>query len=227
MGAIPIVTISYAQSLDGRIATAAGDSRWISSPRTLTLAHRLRRKSAAILVGIGTVLRDDPRLTCRLPGSPSPVRVVLDSRLRLPPQSRIALSAAAVRTLVFTSAEALAGEDGPARRREVLERAGIRVLPVAGGGPGGIALRPALERLAQEGLGTLMVEGGGRVITSFLRARLVHRMVVVVAPLLIGRGVEAVGDLEIGSLQQALRPRRFRTRRMGDDLVWELDFDGP
>jgi 5-amino-6-(5-phosphoribosylamino)uracil reductase/diaminohydroxyphosphoribosylaminopyrimidine deaminase/5-amino-6-(5-phosphoribosylamino)uracil reductase len=220
MERIPRITVSYAQSLDGRIATATGDSRWISGPSTLRLAHRLRRDHEVILVGIGTVLRDDPELTCRLPGGRSPVRVVLDSSLRLPPDSRLARGAVELPTLAF------AAEGAPAERRAALEALGVRVVESPPEEKGCIPLRWAVEHLAGMGYASLFVEGGARVITSFLRQRLVHRLLVVVAPLLIGQGVEAVGDLGVRALAEALRPTRSRVRRFGEDLVWDLEFDG-
>jgi riboflavin-specific deaminase-like protein len=220
MGRLPLITVSYAQSLDGRIATSGGQSRWISGPASLRLAHRLRRDHDVILVGIGTVLQDDPQLTCRLPGARrSPVRAVLDSRLRLPLESRLARTAASLPTLVFAAAPA------PLDRRRALEAAGVKVLELPGEPDGRLGVRAAAEHLAREGFASLFVEGGARVITSFLRAGLVRRLLVVVAPMLIGTGVEAVGDLGVVSLDQALRPVRTRVRRFGADRVWELEFD--
>jgi riboflavin-specific deaminase-like protein len=222
MKPIPRITVSYAQSLDGRIATSTGDSRWISCPRTITLAHRLRRDNEVIVVGIGTVLRDDPELSCRLKRScPSPVRVVLDSHLRLPSESTILRTCGTYRTIVYTTTGT-----NPDRRRR-LELSGVEVHEVAADEQGRVAVRNVVENLAERGFRTVFVEGGSKVITSFLRAGLVHRLIVVIAPVIIGRGVEAVGDLEITSLEQALRPRRSRTRRLGRDRVWELYFDEP
>jgi len=222
MERFPRITVSYAQSLDGRIATATGDSRWISGPSTLRLAHRLRRDHEALLVGIGTVLRDDPQLTCRLPGrrSRSPARVVLDSTLRLPPDSRLARGAGELPTLVFTVG-------APAARRSALEALGVRIVESPPDPEGRVALRWALEHLAGLGYASLFVEGGAGVITSFLRQHLVHRLLVVVAPLLIGEGVQAVGDLGVHALAEALRPARCRVRRFGAERVWELEFDVP
>jgi riboflavin-specific deaminase-like protein len=222
MGRIPRITLSYAQSLDGRIATATGDSRWISGPSTLRLAHRLRRDHQALLVGIGTVLRDDPSLTCRLAGRRcrSPARAVLDSALRLPPDSRLARGAGELPTLVFTVG-------APPGRRAALEALGVRVLEGPADPEGRVQLRWALEKLAGLGYLSLFVEGGAGVITSFLKQGLVHRLLVVVAPLLIGEGVQAVGDLGVRALSEALRPRRSRVWRCGPERVWELEFDGP
>jgi riboflavin-specific deaminase-like protein len=209
------VTVSYAQSLDGRIATAAGDSRTISGSASLRLAHRLRRENQAILVGINTVLRDDPRLTCRLVRGRSPLRVVLDGRLRLPLESELAAGAAVQPTWVF------AGPDASYERERALTALGVRVSRVPAG-PEGLDLRTVLRRLEEAGLLSLLVEGGGRVITAFLRAGLVDRLVITTAPLLLGKGIEAVGDLGITALAGALRPERVRRRRFGSDLVWDL-----
>lgn len=227
MGALPRITISYAQSLDGRIATLTGQSQWISSPQTLRLAHRLRRDNEVILAGIGTVLRDDPELTCRIgTGSRAttydrPVRVILDSHLRLPLASKIASSAGRVPTIACTTDAA-----SPKRKIE-LEAAGVRVVALGKDEHGLVPVRRVVEFLGEEGYRSLFVEGGGKVITSFLKAGLVHRMIIVIAPLLIGEGVAAVGDLGVRSLEEALRPVRSRTRRLGADIVVELDFGGP
>lgn len=222
---LPRVTVSYAQSLDGRIATATGDSRYISCPATLRLAQRLRRDNQAILVGIGTVLRDDPELSCRLPGCASPLRVVLDSHLRLPPESTIARTAGRLPTIVFCRDGGEVAEPCLAERRSRLESCGVRVVCLPADAEGRLPPRQVLEALKREGLDSLFVEGGGRVITSFLRAGVVRRMLVVVAPLLIGEGVAAVGELGVRDLADALRPRRVRVRRLGCDRVWDLDLD--
>jgi len=225
----PRITVSYAQSVDGRIATTTGDSRWISCARTLTLAHRLRRDHQVILVGIGTVLRDDPELSCRLGGnSRSPVRVILDSRLRLPADSTILRTCKTYRTIVYTLGQNAGPESGAAAdRRTVLEQAGIEVCQVQADERGRVSVEQVVADLADRGLRSIFVEGGAQVITSFLRHGLVHRMLVVTAPVIIGQGVEAIGDLGITTLAQALRPRRSRVRRLGTDRVWELIFDEP
>jgi riboflavin biosynthesis pyrimidine reductase len=243
MESTPRITVSYAQSLDGRIATSTGDSRWISCSRTLRLAHRLRAENEVIVAGIGTVLRDDPELSCRLKRSArSPVRVILDSNLRLPPQSTIVRTCKTYPTIVYSVGEgpegaaapvprggtpAAVGEKAdraptPTARRAELERAGIEVCALAADEAGRVCLRSVVENLAGRGFETVFVEGGAQVITSFLRAGLVHRMIVVTAPIIIGAGVEAVGELGVTSLAQALRPRRDKSWRMGTDRVWEL-----
>jgi riboflavin-specific deaminase-like protein len=231
MGRLPRVTISFAQSLDGRIATLSGHSQWISGKRSLYLAHRLRRDNELVLVGIGTVLRDDPQLTCRLPErrtppARQPVRVILDSRLRLPLQSAIVRTAGEraqgrVPALVCTT------RDAPEERKRELKARGVRVAALPADQDGRVDVRAVVEFLGSEGYRSLFVEGGGEVVTAFLRAGMVHRLLVVVAPLIIGHGVAAVGDLGVRTLEQALRPARYRVRRLGADRLWELEFDGP
>ena len=215
------VTLTYAQSLDGRIAARSGESQWISGPETLELAQELRGSHDAVAVGIGTVLRDDPLLTCRLPGCRGPLRVVFDSRLRLPPGSRIAATSRDSATLIFCRAGL--DDEGFSGRREDLLRAGIEVVELSGGDGTGLPLEEGLRELERRGLGSLLVEGGAALLTAFLRARLADRVIAVTAPLIIGQGVEAVGDLGVTRLAEALRPARAECRMMGRDSVWELD----
>jgi riboflavin-specific deaminase-like protein len=213
--------VSWAQSLDGRIATVTGDSRWISGPDTLTFAHRLRRDNDAILVGIGTVLSDDPELTCRLPGPvPSPVRIVLDSFARTPLSSKLASTAQRYDTVVFTR------HDAEPARLDALRGTGIRVERTEPSGPDGtLDLLRVLEKLTELGFASVLVEGGRSVITSFLRLRLVSKLFITIAPILIGEGVSAVGDLGVLSLSDAYRPIGSRLERFGTDAVWELTFE--
>lgn len=224
----PAVTLTFAQSLDGRIATRSGDSRWISGDESLNLAHEIRRDNDAILVGVGTVLRDDPELTCRLPDCDSPLRVILDSELRTPPRSRIACTARDIPTVLFTAAERRSAACDPSRfspSRGALIDCGIEVVDVQRSGDDRLSLPAVLDELSWRGVSSLMVEGGAAVLTSFIRARLVDRIVVVAAPVIIGAGTETVGDLGVDALAQAWRGRTVSVRRLGQDVVWEVRFD--
>jgi riboflavin-specific deaminase-like protein len=213
----PYITLSWAQTLDGRIATSTGDSQWIGGPESLTFAHELRRDNQAILVGIGTVLRDNPRLTCRIPGGRNPLRVVLDSRLRLPLDSALATTLDQAPTLVY---KAPGGEETPGR---ALANLGVEVAEVPANSQG-LALSAVVEDLGRRGVETLFVEGGAGVLTAFLAAGLADRVVAVTAPFLMGAGVEAVGDLGIRILAQAPRPLSWRRWDLGNDLATELIF---
>ncbi|HMQ33695.1 MAG TPA: RibD family protein, partial [Chloroflexaceae bacterium] len=165
----PAVTISYAQTLDGRLATRSGSSQWIGGPESLRFAHELRAGHAAIMVGVGTVLADDPRLTVRLVPGPDPLRVVVDGELRTPLGAAVLRDGAARGTLVACREGADPG------RRASIAALGAEVLPLPAG-PGGVDLAALLARLAARGVPSLMVEGGARLITSLLRGRLADRL---------------------------------------------------
>jgi len=207
----PFVTLKYAQTLDGRIATATGHSQWISSEPARRFAHRLRGRHDAVLVGIGTVIADDPDLRVRLVRGRNPLRVVLDPSLRIPRDARVLDNQDAVRTLVFT---------GP--RREgypPLEEKGIEAVVIPKNESGALELKMLLAELGKRQVSSLLVEGGAGIITSFLRAGLFDRMIIITAPKIVGRGIEAVGDLGISRMDGAVALRHERVFRRGDDVV--------
>jgi GTP cyclohydrolase II len=206
----PYVVLKYAQTLDGRIATGGGDSKWISGPEERRVSHAMRAACDAVLVGTGTVLADDPLLTVRMVPGATPIRVVLDSTLRVPPHAQVFGPTAA--TVVLTS------ERSDPRRRAALRQRGVKV-EVVRDGPDGIDLADGLARLLALGIQSVLVEGGARVITSTLRERLADRMVVAVAPLLLGTGTEAVGDLGSGLVTDGLRLLNRTVHQVGPDLL--------
>ncbi len=207
------VTLKLATSLDGRIATATGESRWITGPEARAEVHRLRAAHDAVLVGIETALADDPELTVRLDGygGRQPARVVLDSRQRLRCTARLVQTARAVPTYVVTT-EAASAE---------LQDCGVRVLTVKAVGDGRPELEAALAALREQGLGKVMVEGGGQVAASFLRCGLVDRIEWFRAPLVLGaEGRPGIGSLAVSELAAAPRFRRTEATPLGADL-WE------
>jgi GTP cyclohydrolase II len=206
----PYVVLKYAQTLDGRIATADGDARWISGPTERRISHALRAACDAVAVGAGTVLADDPQLTVRMVPGASPIRVVLDSTLRLPADARVFAGDAS--TVVLAT-----GRSDPARRAALRERA--VTVAVVREHPDGVDLADGLARLRRMGVRTLLVEGGARVITSMLRGRLADRVVVAVAPLLLGAGTEAVGDLGSKLVADGLRLVDRTVHQAGPDLL--------
>ena len=212
----PLVTLKLATSLDGRIATRTGASRWITGEAARRCAHHLRATHDAILIGSGTALADDPSLTCRLPGldDRSPVRVVLDGRLRLPPTSRLAMTARDVPTWVVTRS----GADP--RRRAALERCGIEVLAVPTAAGSALAIEGTLAALAARGLTRVLVEGGGTVASALLRARLADRLVWFQAPLVIGGdGLAAIAELGLDALAEGPRFRSVHSAALAPDAV--------
>jgi 3,4-dihydroxy 2-butanone 4-phosphate synthase/GTP cyclohydrolase II len=213
----PYVVLKYAQSLDGRIATGGGDSKWISSPEERRVSHAMRAACDAVVVGAGTVLADDPLLTVRMVPGVSPIRVVLDSRLRVPADAQVlGLDAA---TVVLTS-----GRSDP-DRRAALRQDGVQV-EVVREGPDGIDLADGLARLLALGIRSVLVEGGARVITSTLRGRLADRVVVALAPLLLGSGTEAVGDLGATQVADGLRLLDRTVHQVGPDVLVAGNVDG-
>jgi 5-amino-6-(5-phosphoribosylamino)uracil reductase/diaminohydroxyphosphoribosylaminopyrimidine deaminase/5-amino-6-(5-phosphoribosylamino)uracil reductase len=209
----PSVTISYAQTLDGRIAARDGSSQWISGPESLAFTHALRAGHDAIMVGVGTVLQDNPRLTVRLAPGRDPLRVLVDSALRTPAHSAVLAGGAARGTLIACA------EDAPDERAAALEALGAGVLRLPAGPAGGVSLGALLAALAARGVGALMVEGGARLITALLRERLADRLAVTVAPKILGAGIEAVGDLGLTRLADAYALRDVAVTPYGADIV--------
>lgn len=203
----PRITWKVATSLDGRIGTSTGESQWITGPQAREQGHRLRAVHDAVLVGVETVLADDPRLTVRLPDgetAPDPLRVVLDSRLRTPSFARLATPG----TLILTT-------------REPVPVGGAEVVRVAGDSAGRPAVAAVLDTLAARGVRSLMIEGGGRVAACFVTAGLVDAIEWFRAPILLGGdGRPGVAALALARLAHAPRYRRLAVEPVGDDL-WE------
>lgn len=207
------VTLKLATSLDGRIATASGESRWITGEPARRAVHQLRAEHEAVLIGIETALADDPELTVRLPGwnGRQPARVVLDSRQRLTPGCRLVTTARDIPTYVVATSP-----PDPA-----LTAAGVRVVQVRAVGEDRPELKTVVAALAAEGLSRIFVEGGGQVAASFLRCGLVDALEWFRAPIVIGgEGRPGVGALAVAALVDAPHFRRVEVRELGDDL-WE------
>ncbi len=207
------MTLSYAQTLDGRLATRSGSSRWVSGEASLRITHQLRASHDAIMVGVGTVLVDDPRLTVRLVEGRDPLRVVVDSRLRTPLDAAVFRDGAAAGTMLVTTGLA------PPEQRSAIENLGADVLVLPAGEDGRVDLASLLDALGRRGIGSVMVEGGAGLITALLRQRLADRVAITVAPKILGRGIAAVGDLGIDDLARACLIEELDIERYGDDLV--------
>ena len=175
---LPYITAKWAMTLDGKTAVASGDSQWISAPGSRSLVHQLRGRMDAILVGIGTVLADDPQLTARPAGPRTAVRIVLDSKALLPLNSRLVQTAHEVSVLVAVSRQA------PADRRHALEARGCEVVVFPGATR--VPIMALLAELGQRAMTNLLVEGGGRVLGSFLEAGQVDEVEAYIAPILEG-----------------------------------------
>ncbi len=208
---LPWVMLKLAQSADGRIATAAGDARWITGERARRRVHRLRSQVDAVMVGAGTVLADDPLLTVRHVRGRNPRPLLIDGRLRLTAASRVLQRPGAI--LVTSAAH-------PPAAYAPLEQAGVEVwtFPAVGST---VDLRTVLRRAAAAGITSVMIEGGAELAARALAARVVDEVQLFVAPLLLGSGVGSIGDLGIRRLDAAVRLTDVSVRRLGADLLYQ------
>ncbi|MCX6567000.1 MAG: bifunctional diaminohydroxyphosphoribosylaminopyrimidine deaminase/5-amino-6-(5-phosphoribosylamino)uracil reductase RibD [Candidatus Aminicenantes bacterium] len=216
----PFVTLKAALSIDGKLATRTGEARWISSPEARDYAHFLRSENDAVLVGVNTILNDDPRLTVRPPGRPGKpiLRVILDPNLRTPPGAKMFSNPEGGSVLLYAGAGSRAWKI----RRARLLRRGAEVVEIPGRGPL-LDLRRVLSDLGRREIAGLLVEGGGRTTAGFIEARLVDKAVFAIAPLLIGGtdAVSLVAGRGTGRLAAAPRLSRVSTFRLGGDLLME------
>jgi diaminohydroxyphosphoribosylaminopyrimidine deaminase/5-amino-6-(5-phosphoribosylamino)uracil reductase len=212
---LPFVIAKFAASLDGRIAAASGDSRWVSGPETRAWSHNLRTRIDAILVGSDTVLVDDPELTARPNDEPAerqPLRVVVDTRGRIPPMARVFGGPA--KTLVATSDAAMLSW----RASTAAQGAEVLIFPIEGEH---VDLRPLLEELGRRDILTLLVEGGGVILGGFFDAGLVDKVHAIIAPMIIGaaEAPSAVAGRGAYRMAEALRLRDVRVERLGEDVL--------
>jgi len=213
----PLVTFKSAVTLDGKVATRGGHSRWVTGKEAKVAGHRMRDTLDAIAVGVGTVLGDDPTLTCRdVRGGRDPMRVVVDSKLRTPVTAKVGCAAegSAAPTLIFTT-------DKAAKRRERnLTAAGAEVIRVADE-LGKVDVSAVLEELANRELITLMLEGGPRLAGAFWQNGLVDRVVAFVAPKILGdpRGMSMVAGPGVELMTEATTLEEVKVRRMGQDVM--------
>jgi diaminohydroxyphosphoribosylaminopyrimidine deaminase/5-amino-6-(5-phosphoribosylamino)uracil reductase len=209
----PLVTLKIAQSLDGKVAAASGESKWITGPEARRFGHLLRAQNDAILVGIGTAIADDPELTCRIAGleDRSPLRVIVGSSPRLGRASRIARTARNIPTIQFTSRAA----DGSS-----LAECGVEVVPLPPDSAGRVDIAPMLAALGSRGITRLLVEGGPTMQAGFLDRDLADRIELFTAPIVLGSAArDSAAALRATSLEEAPSFRRVARLMLGPDLL--------
>lgn len=210
---MPFVTLKLAATLDGKIATASGDSHWISGAQSRALVHRWRNEMDAVLVGAATVRADDPQLTCRIPGGRNPYRVVLDGRLRIPLTAQLFKQKDAAKTIIATTAGASAA------RVRAIEGLGALVwrLPAR---DHRVAWQPLLKKLAAQGIVSMLIEGGAAVAASALKHKIVDKVEFFYAPRIIGGdGRVMIDSLAIGKMARAFQLKNLSVRKLGNDLL--------
>jgi GTP cyclohydrolase II len=215
----PFVLLKYTQTLDGRLATRSGDSAWLNGEAESRISHGLRAACDAVLVGVGTVLSDDPQLTVRALAGRSPSRVILDSGLRAPITAAVFASDAP--TYLMTTAHA----DDKAKRQALAARQ-VAVRDIEPG-PAGLDIRAVLRQLYAEGVRSVIVEGGARVITSMLAARAADRLVVSIAPRIQGSGAHAIGELGNERIAPALPLHGHSVHLVGSTMIVTADLAAP
>ncbi len=210
----PYVTLKIAQTLDGRIATSNGNSHWITGDKSRKEAHRLRAENDAILVGINTLIEDDCLLTTRMVRGGNPKRIVLDSALRFPPDAAM-LADSEAPVIVAT------GSETNQESRKKLSEKGVTLWPMAKSENGRLPLSDVMKHCYNDGITSLLVEGGQQVITSFLRSRFWDRLIISIAPRVFGSGIDAVGDLGISLPEEAVTFSSFSWKKLGVDMMFE------
>lgn len=210
----PFVTLKLAASLDGRIATASGDSKWISSESSRHLVHELRNRVDAVLVGAETVRTDDPQLTCRLRGGRDPLRIILDGRLTISPDARVCTQPSTAPTVIVT-----AEENGHSEKKNRMERLGVEILSLPGE-QGRVQLPPLMATLGKRGIKHVLIEGGGQVAAAALRAGIVNKVLFFYGPKLLGsESRPMIGPLGITHVIDGLTLHEVTLYHLESDVV--------
>jgi diaminohydroxyphosphoribosylaminopyrimidine deaminase/5-amino-6-(5-phosphoribosylamino)uracil reductase len=216
----PYVSLKAAMTLDGKIATSTGDSKWITGEKARALVHRIRAQYSAILCGVGTVLADDPLLTARFKGAPrQPTRIILDRRLRTPPSAKVVQTASEIPTII------VAGHDHDSDQAKIMQSCGVEILSVTTDINGQIPLSELLAEMGRREMVSILVEGGGRTHATFLQQKQVQHLYWFVAPRLAG-GRDAPSPIEgdgVERMADAVQLENVKTRKIGNDLLIEAN----
>jgi diaminohydroxyphosphoribosylaminopyrimidine deaminase/5-amino-6-(5-phosphoribosylamino)uracil reductase len=207
------VTLKFAQTLDGKIATTGGDSKWISGPSSRKFTHRLRSFHDAILVGVDTIIQDDPRLTVRLVKGKNPLKIIIDSRLRTPLDSKILHGRSAHSTVIATTPLSL-----PQRVKQYQSR-GVDVWVIKKDHANRVHMPTLLRKLGQKGIRSILVEGGSETIHSFLEKRLVNHLFIFIAPIIIGKGITGLNTSVLRRFKNNITFSHSDLFQSGNDIL--------
>lgn len=208
---LPFVVLKLAQTLDGKIATSQGMSRYITSLRSRRMVHRMRSGMDAVMVGVGTVLQDDPQLTVRHSKGRDPLRIVLDSKGRTPLQAKVISPDG--KSIIMTTSHS------PRSWREGMEGRGAEIWEIPSDRDGRVDLGEALKVAGSKGITSILIEGGREVFTSALREGIADKLLVFLSPKVMGEGIGGFGDLGVGELSSLYRLYSMKAQRMGEDLL--------
>lgn len=211
--ALPFTTLKIAQTLDGRIAATNGCSQWITGKRSRRLVQTMRSQHDAVLVGIGTVLADNPYLTVRVGRGLSPKRVVVDSRLRIPLHSHLLTDKLAEKTIIVTTSRA------SKNKIKQIENLGAKIWVVKANSEKRVHLPALWKKLGKEGIAAVLVEGGSRIATAVLKNKLADKIQIFLAPKILGDGLPAIDNLGINSLTRAILLNNLETRKLDGDVL--------
>ena len=211
----PFIILKVASTLDGKIATRNGDSKWISGEASRRFVHQLRDQVDGVIVGIGTILKDDPMLTTRVRGGRDPYRIILDSRLRIPEEAKVT-EISPSKTIIATT------EVAPKDKIERLENKKVRVL-VLDSKEGRVNLKTCLSQLGEMEMMSLLVEGGSKINGAFLDENLIDKLILFLSPKIIGdsQALGIFGGKGVSNLKEAIALREIRTRGIGEDILIE------
>ena len=213
---MPYVVLKTAMSLDGKIATYTGESKWITGSESRKKVHELRNDMVSIMVGVNTVILDNPKLTCRIPGGRNPIRIIVDSKLRVPMNSEVVLSANKVKTIVATTKIA------EKEKIRTLENLGVEVLIVEDNDRG-VDLKKLMIKLASMGIDGVLLEGGSSLNFSALEEKIVDKVIFYIAPKIIGgeQSKTPIGGKGIKLLSDSFKLKNLSVNSVGEDIVVE------
>ena len=210
----PFVTLKIAQTIDGRIATVSGDSKWITGQEARVFAHKLRSENQAVLIGMGTVKADNPSLTTRHLKGNNPYRIVVSESMEFPKSCKLIANNKDHKTIIATTKRSLA------KYSKIKKTNGLTFWEIKKSGKNRLNLADILQKAYAFGIHSILVEGGSQMATSFLKAKLVDKLVVITAPLFLGSGLNSIGNLEISTIKNAIKLKNYFRFQCGTDQVF-------